>query len=144
MDRVFLRKWYLVYWEGGGWGGDQSCFLTFLENSDLMQLLMRLCHMLVLRTLSRKDMGFYLHPGMKETKEDIVLFSSLPPRDGFNKKERNTAVGLGFGFLRTSQFGLRVKRKFSQIGSCRTFQLCALITPMSPALILQVCLILDA
>lgn len=78
MDRVSLRKWYLVYCRGGA--GAQSYCLIFLENSDMMQLPMRICHVLALRTLSMKDMGFYLHPRMKETKEDIVLFSPLSPQ----------------------------------------------------------------
>lgn len=52
--------------------------------------------------------------GWKKTKEDIVPVPPLSPGDGdgFNTKERNTALGMGFGFLRTSWFDLRVKRVF--------------------------------
>lgn len=129
VERAFVRKWYLVYW------GTQSCFLTFLEDYDMMQLPMRVCHVLTLRALSRKDVDFYLHSGMEKTKEDIVPVPPLSPGDGdgFNTKERNTALGMGFGFLRTSWFDLRVKRVFSPIGSCWIFQLCPLIAAVSLA-----------
>lgn len=61
--RIFLRTGYLVY------RGIQSCFLNFLENSDVMQLPRRICHVLTLRALSRKDVDFYLHPGMEKQRK---------------------------------------------------------------------------
>lgn len=104
VDCVFLRKWYLVYW------GNQSSFLTFLEDPDMMRFPMRICHVFTLRALSRKDTDFYLHPGIEKTKEGSSA-PALSPRYYFNTKKRNTAVGMGFGFLRTSWFGLRAKKR---------------------------------